>query len=179
MNFGWSSLLAIAITVSSLLAALPDGQMHGAARAAGVTAEALDVAGSVGSPRQFTEAGLDALPQWTMQVTYGAGTSLQTSLFSGPSLLNVIEAAGGLQTDPKAHNDRLRKYIVATGTDGYQVVIAWGETDADFGAAPIFVATERDDQPLDESEGMARIVVPGDKRGGRHVAQLIRLDLRG
>ena len=58
------------------------------------------------------------------------------------------------------------------------VVLAWGEIDPEFGAEPVFVGYERDGQPLDDGEGMARLVVAGDKRGGRHVTRLSHLEVR-
>jgi hypothetical protein len=68
--------------------------------------------------------------------------------------------------------------VLATGADGYQAIIAWGELDPDFGAQPVLVAWQRDGQPLGEGQGIARLVVPADKRGGRHVATIARLELR-
>jgi DMSO/TMAO reductase YedYZ molybdopterin-dependent catalytic subunit len=72
----------------------------------------------------------------------------------------------------------MRKFIVATGADGYAVVLAWGEIDPEFAAEPVLVAFERDGQPLGEGQGMARLVVPGDKRAGRHVNRLTHIELR-
>ena len=46
------------------------------------------------------------------------------------------------------------------------------------GALPVFVAFERDGEPLGDGEGMARLVVPGEKRGGRHVNLLTRIEIR-
>ena len=57
-------------------------------------------------------------------------------------------------------------------------MLAWGELDPDFGAQPVLVAWQRDGQPLGEGQGVARLVVPADKRGGRHVATVTRLELR-
>lgn len=57
-------------------------------------------------------------------------------------------------------------------------VLGWGEIDPEFGAEPVFVAFDRDGEPLGEGEGMARLVVPGDKRGGQHVSRLTRIEVR-
>jgi hypothetical protein len=67
---------------------------------------------------------------------------------------------------------------VAVGADGYAVVLSWGEIDPEFGAAPVFVACARDGEPLGDGEGMARLVVPGDKRAGRHVNRLTCIEVR-
>jgi len=63
---------------------------------------------------------------------------------------------------------------VATGSDGYQAVIAWGEIDPEFGSQPILVAFERDGETLE----LPTLVIPGDARGGRYVSGLVNLSLR-
>lgn len=139
-------------------------------------APAFAVAGLVGAPRGFTRDDLGGLPQVTLPVVFGSGSGVESGLFTGPRLLDVL-AAGG-PTFPPERNARLRTYVLATGADGYQAVLAWGELDPDFGAQPVLVAWQRDGQPLGEGQGVARLVVPADKRGGRHVATVTRLELR-
>jgi DMSO/TMAO reductase YedYZ molybdopterin-dependent catalytic subunit len=149
------------------------------APAAGVdSSDVLEVTGKVVQPRSFSHADLAGLPALTLPVTYGSGQGIESATFSGPTLLEVIQAAGGPTLDPNRKNDRLRLYVVATGSDGYQAVIAWGEIDPDFGGQPILVAYAENGQDLPAEQGMARLVVPGDKRGGRHVNHLIRLDVQ-
>jgi hypothetical protein len=67
--------------------------------------------------------------------------------------------------------------VLATGADGYQSVLSWGELDPQFGAEPVLVAWQRDGAPLGDGAGMAQLVVPGDKLGGRYVATLASLEL--
>ena len=81
-----------------------------------------------------------------------------------------------LPTD--GNNARLRVTVMVTAADGYQVAFGWGELDPEFGAAPILLAYARDGQPMGEKQGMARIVVPGDKRGGRYVSMVKSIELR-
>ncbi len=68
--------------------------------------------------------------------------------------------------------------MLATGADGYQSVVSWGELDPEFGAEPVLVAWQRDGNGLSDGEGMARLVVPGDKVGGRFVSTLASLEVR-
>jgi DMSO/TMAO reductase YedYZ molybdopterin-dependent catalytic subunit len=171
----------ILVVLVAALAAVPLVVNAGVAAgqpAAPTYVESFEVTGLVGSPRRFTRDDLAAMSTWTMPVVFAAGQSVQSGTFTGPSLLDVIRAAGGPVIDASRNNDRLRKFIVAVGADGYAVVLGWGEIDPEYGAAPVFVAFDRDGEPLGDGEGMARLVVPGDKRGGRHVNRLTRIDVR-
>src|SRR5262249_40543616 len=127
---------------------------------------AVAVGGLVGAPRSFTRDDLGGLPQVTLPVTFGSGTGVESGVFTGPRLLDVLGPGGGPRV-PGGRNAKLRPDVRATGADGYQALLAWGELDPDFGAQPVLVAWERDGQPLGEGQGAARLVVPADKRGGR------------
>jgi hypothetical protein len=59
----------------------------------------------------------------------------------------------------------LRHAIRVTAKDSYVVVTSTGEIAPDFGNKGALVAYERDGKPLDGF----RIVMPGDKHGGRDV----------
>ena len=111
-------------------------------------------------------------------MSYQAGQGTESGSFTGTRLLNVFEAAGGARLPTDANNAKLRVTIMVTAADGYQVVFGWGDVDPDFGAMPIMLAVERDGQPLGERQGMARLVVPGDKRGGRYVSMVKSIELR-
>lgn len=76
------------------------------------------------------------------------------------------------------HWSKLRVVVMVTGADGYQVALGWGELDPDFGAAPILLAYSSDGQPTGDKLGMARLVAPGDKRGGRYVSTVKSIELR-
>src|SRR5262249_49817990 len=82
-------------------------------------------------------------------------------------------------TDPSIKNDSLRKYLVATGSDGYQTVISLGEIDPKFGNQSDLIAYADADGQLGQfgSDGFARLVVPGDKAGGRYLSNLVSLQV--
>ena len=96
----------------------------------------------------------------------------------GVRLWDVINGAqANFNGDEK--NDKLGIFIVATGSDGYQAVISWGEIDPDFGNQPVLVAYEEQGAPIAEDKGGSiRLVVPGDARDGRYVSGLVSLSLR-
>jgi hypothetical protein len=134
--------------------------------------------GLVGNLRTFTLEDLKALPADTVQVSYAAGQGTESGTFTGTRLLNVFDAAGGARLPNDMNNAKLRTTVMVTAADGYQVAFGWGELDPDFGAAPILLAYARDGQPMGDKQGMARIVVPGDKRGGRYASMVKSIELR-
>jgi molybdate transport system substrate-binding protein len=136
------------------------------------------IKGLVGTPRSFTFDDLSKLPAETVQVSFQAGQGTTTASFTGTRLLNVFDAAGGAKLPNDSNNAKLRVSVLVTGADGYQVALGWGEIDPDFGAAPILLAYMQDGQKMGDKQGMARLAVPGDKRGGRYVSTVKSIELR-
>jgi molybdenum ABC transporter molybdate-binding protein len=136
------------------------------------------VKGLVGTPRSFTFDDLSKLPAETVNVSFQAGQGTTQASFTGTRLLNVFDAAGGAKLPNDSNNAKLRTTVMVTGADGYQVALGWGELDPEFGAAPILLAYEQDGKPMGDKQGMARLVVPGDKRGGRYVSTVKSIDIR-
>jgi hypothetical protein len=56
-----------------------------------------------------------------------------------------------------------------------QAALAWGEFDPDFENKTVLVAIAEDGRPA--ADGRPRLVVPGDRHGGRYVSSLIHLQL--
>jgi molybdate transport system substrate-binding protein len=138
----------------------------------------VELKGLVGNPRTFTRDDLMALPAETVQVSFLAGQGTDGGSFTGTRLLNIFDAAGGAKLPTDGNNAKLRVTVMVTAADGYQVAFGWGELDPEFGAAPILLAYSRDGQAMGEKQGMARIVVPGDKRGGRYASMVKSIELR-
>jgi len=136
-----------------------------------------DLRGALERPGTYTLETLRRYPSSKIDVVFGAGASLQSAAFVGVSLWDLIREAG-IKTRVGYKNDSLRKYVLVTGRDGYQVVLALAEIMPDFGGESVLVAYQRDGQPLGTDEGMARLVVPNDKRGGRYVNNIIRIEVR-
>lgn len=169
-----------AIRSPRLLAArtlLAAGLALAAAAASAVTSSTVRVDGLVTTPKTYTFSDLQALPSTTQSVSFLSGGGAQTHTYTGTSLWGVVNASG-IQTDPAVRNDILRKYVLATATDGYQVVFSGGELNPGFGNRPDFLAYAETiggvSGPLG-SDGMARIAVPGDVRGGRYVSNVVSL----
>ncbi|MGF6771913.1 DMSO/TMAO reductase YedYZ molybdopterin-dependent catalytic subunit [Paraburkholderia sp. GAS199] len=123
--------------------------------------------GAVGKPATFDLTALQALPV----VTQTAGGSTYT----GVSLWNLINAAG-IQTNASVKNDLLGFYLIATGTDGYRVVISLAELSPDFGNQPDIIAYGVNGGSL-STNGFARLVIPNDGKAGRYVSNLVALEV--
>ncbi len=119
------------------------------------------------TPKTYDLAGLQALPATTAHdVTFmSGGTQTPPNDFTGPALWTLLSLAG------IGDQDILTGYVLATGTDGYQVLFSLGELYPGLGGRLNMVAYA-DSSGLLLGNGFARIVVPGDLRGGRFVSNL-------
>jgi DMSO/TMAO reductase YedYZ molybdopterin-dependent catalytic subunit len=137
------------------------------------------VSGAVGTPGTYNLAALTALPATTETVTFTAGGTPTTDTYTGVGMSNLLSSAGGITTNPATKNDILRKYVVATGSDGYQVVVGAAEFTANFGNRGVMVAYSDTGGQLGSSgsAGFARLIVPGDVAGGRYVSNLVSLQV--
>ena len=162
---GWDAGDAVA---QSTPAATPGGSPT----AAGMIA----ITGAVVTPLELTVDDLRAYPAETADVTYEAMGESEDHAFTGTPLIGLIEAAG-LDAPEDARNPLLTHYVVITATDGYRVVLSGGELDPNFGNAPILLAWEQDGGALTGEDAPARLVVPGDGRGGRYVSSVISIEV--
>lgn len=104
--------------------------------------------------------------------SYSSSQGLVTKTYLGVPLIDLLNEAV-IVTDSTHKNDTLRKAVLVRATDCYEVVISLGELMSNFGHQQVLVAfATGDGQPLDDTEGMARLIVPGDKSGGRNVENI-------
>ena len=127
--------------------------------------------GKVRQPQRWTLEDLKKMPAEHADVSYQTDRGPVRASFTGVLLWSLIGAAGGI--DDSAKNPELRHAIRITAKDGYVVVTSSGEIAPDFGAKGVIVAYERDGKPLDE----LRIVMPGDKHGGRNVRDVVSINI--
>ncbi len=64
-------------------------------------------------------------------------------MFEGPLHREVALASRPL-FDIRRRKDRSRFALAVSGGDGHRTVLAWAEVDADFGNAPVLLATRLD-----------------------------------
>lgn len=97
------------------------------------------VSGDVVTPITYTASDLPgSLTASTVTVASTGGT-LPGSTFTGVSLLDLLNQSV-IDVDPAIKNDILREIVVATATDGYQVVFSMGELLTKFGNQPDLLA---------------------------------------
>lgn len=140
----------------------------------GIAFSPVSVSGGVADPGLYNLP--DLAPVTTETVTYSAGGAPVSDTYTGTTLRSLLDAAGGVDVTA-AKNDILGKFVVATGADGYQAAFSLGEIDPRFGDQPVLVAYSDVAGQLgpDGSEGLARVVAPGDRAGGRYVSDLVDL----
>ncbi len=116
-------------------------------------------------------------PHTTVSATYAAGGIPVSDAYTGSTLWNLLQTTAGGVDMTAAKNDILDKYVIATGADGYQAAFSLGELDPKFGNQPVLAAYSDTAGQLGPtgSDGLARIVVPGDQAGGRYVSDLVDL----
>jgi len=127
--------------------------------------------GKVKQPQRWMLDDLKKMPAEHATVSYQTDRGLVTASFTGILLWSLIAAAGGI--DDSGKSAELRHAIRITAKDDYVVVTSTGEIAPDFGGKAALVAYERDGKPLDEF----RIVMPGDKHGGRNVRDVISVKI--
>jgi hypothetical protein len=142
----------------------------------GIPFSPVPLLGDVADPGIYNLPSLT--PVTTLTATYTAAGIPVTDSYTGIKLWDLLTDAGGV-TVTSAKNDILSKYVVATGADGYKAVFSLGEIDPNFGNQPVTVAYSDIDGQLGPhgSDGLARMVVPGDLAGGRYVSDLASLNV--
>jgi DMSO/TMAO reductase YedYZ molybdopterin-dependent catalytic subunit len=134
----------------------------------------LTVEGLVGAPRTYTVDSLRRLPVTDVAIQ-GVDDAI-TRAYRGVSLYDLLLDADPL-FDPARPTDPLIWYVVVSAGEDRSAVIAWGEIDPSFEGKPVIVAYARDGQPLGDTQGMAQLVVPFDRRGQRGVANIRTITL--
>jgi len=116
---------------------------------------------------------LAALKQITQHVGFLTGQGEQQNEWTGPLLWDVLAASG--VADAIKPGEQVRLAVRVTGADGYTAVVALAEISPQFAGRPVQLADHLNGVLLPD-HGL-RLVVPGDKRGGRSVRDVVRIDI--
>ncbi|MBV9018762.1 MAG: molybdopterin-dependent oxidoreductase [Alphaproteobacteria bacterium] len=131
------------------------------------------VAGPGHAPASFGAGDLAGLASVQVKTEFLTDRGTRLASFEGPLLWAVLEKAGAI--DPVKHREQVSQTVVITGRDGYRAVLALGEIAPEFEAKQVILAERMDGKPLDPDH--FRVVVPLDKRGGRSVRDVVRIEV--
>lgn len=118
---------------------------------------------------EWTPQSLAALPHVTINVYNEHAKANQT--YSGVPVMALLQPLG---VPDKPHGKDFRLYLVAEGSDGYQVVYSVAEVNQDVHDATILVADSMDGKPLGDN-GPLQLVATGEKRPARWVRNLVAI----
>jgi ABC-type molybdate transport system substrate-binding protein len=110
------------------------------------------------------------LPAITQRVSFLTGQGEQKNEWTGPLLWDVLAAAG---VNPARAGDAVHLAVRITGSDGYSAIVALAEVAPQFAGRQIQLAHHLNGAPL--PDGALRLVVPGDRRAGRSVRDVVRI----
>jgi hypothetical protein len=83
----------------------------------------------------------------------------------------------GAPVGGELRGNAVASYVLASASDGYQVVFSLAELDPAFTGSEVIVADTIDGKPLFAYQGAFRIVAPKDTRGARSIRMLERLQV--
>jgi len=126
-------------------------------------------------PWKLRTEELRALPRTTIKV-HDAHTNADET-YSGVRLADLL-AKMGVPLGSELRGQALADYIVATGSDGYLIVLALAEIDPSFHPGEVLVADMMDGKPLDQHSGPFKLVVTEDMRPARSVRNLVSIELK-
>ena len=125
-----------------------------------------------GKSATWTAATLAALPHTTVTVHNEHTKADET--YSGVPLIALLTPLG--VTDKPRGKD-LRLYVVAAGSDGYEVVYSIGEVTPDVHDAAVLVADRENGAPIN-ADGPLKLVATGENRPARWVRNLVSIAVR-
>jgi len=131
----------------------------------------ISVSGDVKQPLTLTAADLAAMPRATVSTNNNGITKAYEGVWLSEVLKKAGVQIGGLR------GTSLAMYVLASASDGYQVVFSIGELDPEMTDAQFLLADKADGKPLFGEDGSFRLVVPKDKRGARSVRMLNKIEV--
>ena len=171
-------LAALATALVAPLLGSANSRVAVAAEAAISPSKSFTIAGAVQTPKTYKRADLLREPVTTETVYFSTGAGPVQASYTGVLLWTLLQEVG-IKANANIKNDILRHTVTLTATDGYQVVISAGEIDPAFGGEQAIVAYDQDGKPLTGTTGgFARLVMPGDKAGGRAVQSITRIEVQ-
>lgn len=120
------------------------------------------------APVALSPTDFHLLPHVTITVHNSHTNASET--YSGVPLATLL-AKVNAPLGEELHGEAMTSYVMATGSDGYSVVLSLAEVDPSFHEGQVIVADARDGQPLGKP-GPFQLIVTDDKRPARWVHNL-------
>ena len=158
--------LALGLAVST--AALADPPAH---------SDSIAIKGAVDHPRTIALADLQHEALTTETVFMHTGHGVLAGTFGGVLLWTLLQEAG-VTMDPAKKNDLIHRTVTVTGSDGYNTVLSLAEIAPEFGGDQAIIAFQEAGKPLEGGDGFARLIIPGDKAGGRAVGAVASIEVK-
>jgi DMSO/TMAO reductase YedYZ molybdopterin-dependent catalytic subunit len=133
----------------------------------------IPVVGPSKLPVNLSLRELAELPTTQVQTNFLTEDGRHAATFDGPLLWTVLQKVGVI--NPAKHREQVSQAIIILGRDGYRAILALGEIAPEFEGKQVILAEQMDGKPLDAEH--LRVVVPVDKRGGRSVRDVARIEV--
>lgn len=133
----------------------------------------LSIAGDVRTPLSITPAELKEMPRTAVEVKDEDGRRMK---YEGVLVAELLKRAGAT-LGGDLRGTAMTTYVLASASDGYQVLFSLAELDPAFTSSEIIVADTVDGKPLFAYQGPFRIVSPRDARPARSIRMLQRLEV--
>jgi DMSO/TMAO reductase YedYZ molybdopterin-dependent catalytic subunit len=133
----------------------------------------ITVVGPSNLPVNLSLRELAGLPITQVQTNFLTKDGRHAATFDGPLLWTVLQKAGVI--NPAKHREQVSQAIMILGRDGYTAILALGEIAPEFEGKQVILAERMNGKPLDAEH--LRVVVPLDKRSGRSVRDVARIEV--
>ena len=144
-----------------------------AAGAQNAASAQLQVSGDVKTPLTLSLTEIKAMRHIRVDVQTEDG---RTVMYDGVPVTELLTRAGATLGNA-LRGAALTTYVVASASDGYQVVFSLAELDDGLTAIQIIIADAAGGQPLAATQGPLRLVAPKDSKPARSVRMLQRLEV--
>jgi hypothetical protein len=96
--------------------------------------------------------------------------------YSGVPVRDLLSQAGAPLGD-KLRGAAMHDVVVVRAKDGYAVAFTLADFDEAYSAQTIVLADKEDGNPLSDTAGPLRLIVPNDKKGARWVRMAAKIEL--
>ena len=170
--FALAAAMGATVMSTAAVAGAATAEPHRHAVPAPNTNATVAIGGKVTTPLVLDAKALAAMPRATVK----ASAHGVEGEWGGVPLVEVLRAAGA-PLGEALRGRNLALYVRVSAADGYRVVYALAELDPKFRDDGVLLVDTINGAPLGADDGPFRLVAPGEKRPGRWVRQVTRIDV--